>query len=75
MEETLEFWGREVLLQRMRQQIQEIQPDVVITNHTTTGGHGHHRSSAFALETVLKERAERPKAVLPPPDVLDWSAP
>lgn len=58
MAETLEFWGREVLLQRMRQQIQEISPDIVITNHTTTGGHGHHRSSAFALETVLKERAE-----------------
>ncbi|MEE8146600.1 MAG: PIG-L family deacetylase, partial [Longimicrobiales bacterium] len=58
MEETLEFWGREVLLERMRRQITDIEPDIVITNHTQTGGHGHHRSSAFALETVLNERAE-----------------
>ena len=44
LEETLKFWGEDVLKSRMRRVIDEVDPDVIITNHTLTRGHGHHRA-------------------------------
>lgn len=56
LEETLKFWGEDVLKSRMRRVIDEVDPDVIITNHTLTRGHGHHRASIWAAIEILKER-------------------
>jgi len=54
--ETLKFWGADKLKNRMRRVIDEVDPDVIITNHTLTRGHGHHRASIWAAIEILKER-------------------
>ncbi|MGK0302211.1 MAG: LmbE family N-acetylglucosaminyl deacetylase, partial [Planctomycetota bacterium] len=54
--ETLKFWGEDALKSRMRRVIDEVDPDVIITNHTLTRGHGHHRASIWAVIEILKER-------------------
>src|ERR1041385_2333037 len=44
-EETFKAWGEKELLRRMVLQIRELRPDVIITNHDTTSGHGHHQAT------------------------------
>ena len=55
-EETLKFWGAEEFKDRMRRVFDEVDPDVVITNHSLDKGHGHHRASIWAAIELLKER-------------------
>ena len=57
LEETLRFWGEDKLKDRMRRVIDEVDPDVITSNHTLTQGHGHHRASYWATVEILKERA------------------
>jgi LmbE family N-acetylglucosaminyl deacetylase len=50
-EETFKFWDHEDSLRRMVKIIREVKPDVIITNHDTTRGHGHHQAMGIlALE-------------------------
>ncbi|MCB9877662.1 MAG: PIG-L family deacetylase [Planctomycetes bacterium] len=56
LEETLRVWGAERLKDAMRAVIDEIDPDVILTNHTIDRGHGHHRASFWAATEILKER-------------------
>jgi LmbE family N-acetylglucosaminyl deacetylase len=44
-EETFRVWGEKEALRRMVLQIRELRPDVIITNHDTTSGHGHHQAT------------------------------
>lgn len=44
-EETFRVWGKEEALRRMVFKIRELRPDVIITNHDTTTGHGHHQAT------------------------------
>ncbi len=57
LEETRTKWGDENLLAAMRKVVDEVDPDFVISNHTIGQGHGHHRATFWAIDTVLKERA------------------
>ena len=57
LDETLAVWGKEALLAAMRAQIDAVDPDVIVTNHSLTQGHGHHRATWWAAVEVLKERA------------------
>jgi LmbE family N-acetylglucosaminyl deacetylase len=50
-EETFKAWGEKELLRRMVLQIRLLRPDVIITNHDTTSGHGHHQATG---RTVLQ---------------------
>ena len=50
-EETFRFWGREDSLRRLVRVIREVKPDVIITNHDTQRGHGHHQ----AVGTIVLE--------------------
>ena len=43
--ETFRVWGHEEALRRMVFKIRELRPDVIITNHDTTSGHGHHQAT------------------------------
>ena len=49
-EETFRVWGEREVLRRMVLQIRLLRPDVIITNHDTTSGHGHHQATG---RTVL----------------------
>lgn len=49
-EETFRAWGERELLRRMVLQIRLLRPDVIITNHDTASGHGHHQATG---RTVL----------------------
>jgi LmbE family N-acetylglucosaminyl deacetylase len=44
-EETFRAWGEKELLRRMVLQIRLLRPDVIITNHDTASGHGHHQAT------------------------------
>ncbi|HSD46720.1 MAG TPA: PIG-L family deacetylase, partial [Pyrinomonadaceae bacterium] len=44
-EETFRAWGERETLRRMVLQIRRLRPDVIITNHDTTSGHGHHQAT------------------------------
>jgi LmbE family N-acetylglucosaminyl deacetylase len=59
-EEAFRFWGHDEALRRMVLKIRELHPDVIITNHDTTSGHGHHQATGrLALEAF--EAAADPK--------------
>ncbi|HYY57192.1 MAG TPA: PIG-L family deacetylase, partial [Pyrinomonadaceae bacterium] len=44
-DEALLVWGHDVALARMVLQIRRLRPDVIITNHDTVTGHGHHQAT------------------------------
>lgn len=44
-EEALRVWGKEEALRRLVLQIRRLRPDVIITNHDTVSGHGHHQAT------------------------------
>ena len=44
-DEAFKVWGHDEALRRMVLKIRELQPDVIITNHDTTSGHGHHQAT------------------------------
>ena len=44
-EETFRSWGEREILRRMVLQIRRLRPDVIITNHDTASGHGHHQAT------------------------------
>jgi LmbE family N-acetylglucosaminyl deacetylase len=50
-EEAFRIWGHDEALRRMVLKIRQLRPDVIITNHDTTRGHGHHQATGrLALE-------------------------
>jgi len=59
LDETLAKWGEAPLRDAMRGVVDEVDPDFVITNHSLTQGHGHHRATFWAIQEVLNERAAK----------------
>ncbi len=47
--EAFRFWGHEEALRRMVLKIRQLRPDVIITNHDTTSGHGHHQATGILI--------------------------
>ena len=52
-EETFRTWGEKELLRRMVLQIRLLRPDVIITNHDTSSGHGHHQATGRILQQAF----------------------
>lgn len=44
-DEAFSIWGHDEALRRMVLKIRELRPDVIITNHDTVSGHGHHQAT------------------------------
>ena len=44
-DEAFKVWGHDEALRRLVLQIRKLRPDVIITNHDTTSGHGHHQAT------------------------------
>jgi LmbE family N-acetylglucosaminyl deacetylase len=57
-EETFRAWGERELLRRMVLQIRLLRPDVIITNHDTTSGHGHHQATGRTVLAAFDAAAD-----------------
>ena len=57
-EEAFHIWGHDEALRRMVLQIRTLQPDVVITNHDMTGGHGHHQATGRLVVEAFDAAAD-----------------
>jgi LmbE family N-acetylglucosaminyl deacetylase len=57
-EETFKAWGEKELLRRMVLQIRLLRPDVIITNHDTTSGHGHHQATGRMILQAFDAAAD-----------------
>ena len=60
-EETFRAWGEKELLRRMVLNIRRLRPDVIITNHDTTSGHGHHQATGRMILEAFFEAADPTK--------------
>jgi len=67
LEEAYKIWGKENALRRMVHVIRLTRPDVIITNHGPTGGHGHHQATGDILQEAFFAAAD-PKVF---PDQID----
>ncbi|MBA2732067.1 MAG: PIG-L family deacetylase, partial [Acidobacteria bacterium] len=56
--EAFRFWGHEEALSRMVLKIRQLRPDVIITNHDTTSGHGHHQATGRLILEAFDAAAD-----------------
>jgi LmbE family N-acetylglucosaminyl deacetylase len=57
-EEAFKVWGHDESLRRMVLKIRELRPDVIITNHDTTRGHGHHQATGQLIIEAFDAAAD-----------------
>nr|MBA3256799.1 PIG-L family deacetylase [Pyrinomonadaceae bacterium] len=57
-EETFRVWGHEEALRRIVLKIRELRPDVIITNHDTSRGHGHHQATGRLILEAFDAAAD-----------------
>ena len=58
-DEAFRFWGHEEALRRMVFEIRKLQPDVIITNHSTTSNdHGQHQATALMVVEAFDAAAD-----------------
>ena len=57
-DETFRVWGERELLRRMVLQIRRLRPDVIITNHDTTSGHGQHQATGRVVLQAFDAAAD-----------------
>jgi LmbE family N-acetylglucosaminyl deacetylase len=57
-EETFRAWGEKEVLRRMVLQIRTLRPDVIITNHDSTSGHGHHQATGRTVLAAFDAAAD-----------------
>ncbi|HEU4711243.1 MAG TPA: PIG-L family deacetylase [Pyrinomonadaceae bacterium] len=60
-DETFRAWGEREILRRMVLQIRRLRPDVIITNHDTTSGHGHHQATGRTVIQAFFDAADPTK--------------
>jgi LmbE family N-acetylglucosaminyl deacetylase len=57
-DETFRVWDHEEALRRMVLQIRRLRPDVIITNHDTSSGHGHHQATGRLVQEAFDTAAD-----------------
>ncbi len=57
-DEAFKFWGHDEALRRMVLEIRELRPDVIITHHDTTSGHGHHQATSRLIIEAFDAAAD-----------------
>src|SRR2546421_6252806 len=57
-DEAFRVWGHDEALRRMVLKIRELRPDVIITNHDTTTGHGHHQATGRLIIEAFDAAAD-----------------
>jgi LmbE family N-acetylglucosaminyl deacetylase len=56
--EAFRFWGHEEALRRIVLKIRQLRPDVIITNHDTVSGHGHHQATGILILEAFDAAAD-----------------
>jgi len=57
-DEAFRVWGHDEALRRLVLKLRELRPDVIITNHDTTSGHGHHQATGRLLLEAFDAAAD-----------------
>ena len=57
-EETFRAWDEKEVLRRMVLQIRKLRPDVIITNHDASNGHGHHQATGRTVLAAFDAAAD-----------------
>lgn len=57
-DEAFRVWGHNEALRRMVLKIRELRPDVIITHHDTTSGHGHHQATGRLILEAFDAAAD-----------------
>jgi LmbE family N-acetylglucosaminyl deacetylase len=57
-DEALRVWGHDEALRRMVLEIRRLRPDVIITNHDTVSGHGHHQATGRLILEAFDAAAD-----------------
>jgi LmbE family N-acetylglucosaminyl deacetylase len=57
-DEAFRVWGRDKALRDMVLQIRRQRPDVIITNHDTRSGHGHHQATGRLVLEAFEAAAD-----------------
>src|SRR6185503_12398568 len=57
-DEAFKIWGHNEALRRMVLKIRELRPDVIITHHDTTSGHGHHQATGRLIIEAFDAAAD-----------------
>lgn len=57
-EEAFKVWGHDEALRRMVLKIRELRSDVIITNHDTSRGHGHHQATGQLIIEAFDAAAD-----------------
>ena len=57
-DEAFKVWGHDEALKRMVLKIRELRPDVIITHHDTTSGHGHHQATGRLIIEAFDAAAD-----------------
>ena len=73
-EETFRAWGEKEALRRMVLQIRQLRPDVIITNHDTTSGHGHHQATGRLILQAFDAAADPKQFPEQLNEVKPWQA-
>lgn len=75
-DEAFRIWGHDEALRRMVLKIRTLHPDVIITNHDTTSGHGHHQATGRLVLEAFDAAADQRRfpEQLSEPGVSVWQA-
>lgn len=75
-DEAFRIWGHDEALRRLVLKIRTLHPDVIITNHDTTSGHGHHQATGRLVLEAFAAAADptRFPEQLREPGVSVWQA-
>ncbi len=57
-DEAFRVWNHDEALRRMVYQIRLLRPDVIITNHDTVSGHGHHQATGRLILEAFDAAAD-----------------
>ena len=73
-DEAFKVWGHEEALKRMVLKIRELRPDVIITHHNTTSGHGHHQATGRLIIEAFDAAADPKRFPEQLSQVKPWQA-
>jgi len=73
-DEAFKVWGHDEALRRMVLKIRELRPDVIITNHDTTSGHGHHQATGRLIIEAFDAAADPKRFPEQLTQVKPWQA-
>jgi LmbE family N-acetylglucosaminyl deacetylase len=73
-DEAFKVWGHDEALRRMVLKIRELRPDVIITNHDTTSGHGHHQATGRLIIEAFDAAADPQRFPEQLDQVKPWQA-